>query len=106
MGNMARGTSKSVDLTFKVQRGIKNAACDLKAGTVTAAIFSGGGKRGVTGVASKITPQSVRTTGSLGAVSPLADDGSGTIPVTATVPDEGLVGLFGFTVVLTLLDDS
>ena len=48
----------------------------------------------------------MRTTGSLGAVSPLADDGSGTIPVTATVPDEGLVGLFGFTVVLTLLDDS
>jgi len=49
MGNMARGTSKSVDLTFKVQRGIKNAACDLKAGTVTAAIFSGGGKAGCYG---------------------------------------------------------
>jgi hypothetical protein len=106
MGIIARGEEATVNLAFAVQQGIKNADCDRKAGTVTAAIFSGGGKRGVTGVASKITPLPVRTIGWLGTVSPLAGDGSGTIPVTVRVPVEGLVGLFGFTVVLTLLDDN
>jgi hypothetical protein len=102
MGNIARGTSKSVDPTFKVQQGIENAACDPKiGGTVTAAII-GAGSGEPTGSASAAWGED-RVRVSIGVVSALTA-GSGTMRVNAIVPDTAQFGVFGATVALTLVD--
>jgi hypothetical protein len=91
-----------VNLTFKVQQGIKNAACDPKiGGTVTAAII-GAGSGEPTGSASAAWCED-RVRVSIGVVSALTA-GSGTIRVNAIVPDTAQFGVFGATVALTLVD--
>jgi hypothetical protein len=100
MGTIAKGDAATVNLAFQVQQGTANAACDKKAGTVTAAI--GTGAKAPTGTA---LPGANAVTVTLGSVSAVdAPTGNGTIPVTATVPDGAATGAFGATVVLTLVD--
>jgi len=101
MGSIALGGNKTVDLTFTVTQGIKNAGCDKKSGTVTAAMGATGTLSGV--AAEAINPVTV-TVGTVGAVN--SSTGVGLIPVTATVPLLAQTGAFGASVALTLVDDA
>jgi hypothetical protein len=99
MGPIALGESKTENLTFTMAQGIKNAACDKKSGTVTAAmntLFYGGS------AAEAINPVTV----AVGPVSTLSSSGVGLIPVTASVPLAAKTGIFSAVVTLTLVDDA
>jgi len=100
MGSIALGGNKTVDLTFTVTQGIKNAGCDKKSGTVTAAMGATGTLSGV--AAEEINPVTV-TVGTVGTPN---SSGVGLIPVTATVPAAAKTGAFGASVALTLVDDA
>jgi hypothetical protein len=106
MGGIAIGSSKTVNLAFAVQQGIRNAACDQKEnGTVSADIIRSGPGSPI-GAASHGTSLTKRVTVAVGAVSALTA-GFGTIPVTANVPSLATTGAtFGVTVALTLVDGS